>query len=171
MKKFVSLMLALVMIMGLATTAFAATTLTGKTSATGNVWGKYEGEIKEPEVISVDITWGDMEFTYTEDGTNDWNPANHTYKDNGTRKWTATGNTVVVTNHSNVDVTVGFAFTAAEGHDVTGTFDVTSKKLTRGLVDAHDTAPSVTATLTLDGTLANTVKEKAQIGTITVTIE
>lgn len=166
MKKILSLVLALVMLMSLATTAFAV----GTGSHTGVVKGKYAGGTTTPDVVSVDISWGAMEFTYTEGGTNDWNSADHSYTDNGTSGWTASGNTVKVTNHSNVDVDVSFAFAAETGYSVTGTFDVTSDTLAAGVEGKYNEADSVTATLTLAGSLANTVTALTKIGNITVTV-
>ena len=168
MKKIVSLVLALVLVMALATTAFAATETITTGASTAEVKAQYDGEAVKPDVISVDVTWGAMTFTYTEGGNWNWQPGTHTYADGRTYAWTANGNTVEVVNHSNVAVDVEFGFTAAEGYNVTGTFDVTEETLNAGVEGAFDDADSVTATLTLAGTLAKEVSTATTVGNVTV---
>ena len=112
-----------------------------------------------------------MQFTFTESGSKTWNPNNHSYTENTTTGWTASGNTVTVTNHSNVGVTASFGFEALTAYNtVIGSFDVASKALAAGVVDGYDDAESVTAKLTLAGTLAESVTSFTKVGTITVTI-
>lgn len=169
MKKIVSLILALTLVMSLNITAFATTVGTGDQDI--DVKGKYQDNTTAPTIYSVDVTWGAMEFTYTESGAMTWNPADHTYTDSTSAAWVANGNTVTVTNHSNAEVTASFAFKALDAYNtVTGSFDVASETLDAGVVDGYDTADKVVATLTLAGTLAETVTDFTKVGTITVTI-
>lgn len=169
MKKIVSLILALTLVMSLNITAFATTVGTGDQDI--DVKGKYQDNTTAPTIYSVDVTWGAMEFTYTESGAMTWNPADHTYTDSTSAAWVANGNTVTVTNHSNAEVTASFAFKALDAYNtVTGSFDITSEKLDAGVVDGYDAADKVVATLTLAGTLAETVTDFTKVGTITVTI-
>lgn len=169
MKKIVSLILALVMVMSLSTTAFATTITTGDQDI--DVEAKYQDNTTTATVYSVDVSWGAMQFTYTESGAMTWNPADHTYTDSTTAGWTANGNTVTVTNHSNADVTASFAFNALAAYDtVTGSFDIASETLDAGVVGGYDDADKVVATLTLAGALAETVTDFTKVGTITVTI-
>ena len=69
-------------------------------------------------VISVDITWGDLSFTYS-DGT--WNPDTHEYDGEG---WTVDeegGNSIKVENTGNTDVNVTYEYKADET-GITGSF-------------------------------------------------
>lgn len=190
MKKLISLILALVMVMGLATTAFAdevtsPTTLTKeKNSVEIPVTGEYISELKSDEIISVDVEWDAMDFTYaaTQQGT--WNPSTHAYN-NATEDAAWVGNTtsdIKVTNHSNVDVTASFSFAAEAGHStVTGSFktsaeddtaaDSKSIALDAGIENKHDEADNETVTFEIGGTLAQGTAEGTQIGTITVSVE
>ena len=72
----------------------------------------------KPAQISVDITWGELSFTYS-DGT--WNPDTHEYDGEG---WTVDkedGNTVKVENNGNTAVSVSFAYNATVD-GITGSF-------------------------------------------------
>lgn len=69
-------------------------------------------------VISVDITWGDLSFTYS-DGT--WNPDTHEYDGEGWTVYEEDGNTVKVENNGNTAVSVSFTYDAiVDG--ITGSF-------------------------------------------------
>ena len=119
MKKIITLVLALVMIMSMSVTAFAAeseATNDGKSNTSITVTGKYVAS--EPEaVISVDISWGAMEFTYSEGSKGTWSPTNHQYENATEAGWNVTGNTITLTNHSNVPVNATFSFTKADEND------------------------------------------------------
>lgn len=169
MKKLFSLALAVLMIASLSTSALAATN-TGAAPTSIEVKAKYSGGVTTSEKISVDVEWGAMEFTYSVGGTRTWNPANHSYTDGSTASWTASGNTVIVTNHSNVAVTAGFAFTPKAESSVTGRFNVASKTLAAGVVGGYSSADKVISTLTLSGSVPATQTTFAQVGTINVTI-
>lgn len=111
----------------------------------------------EPDVVSVDVTWGAMEFVYTE-GT--WNAKTHSYEGAG---WTDNGTGyVTVSNTGSVDTTAGFKYTT-ERTDISGSFDVT------GAAELKAGA-EITAYLTLSGKPESSLGEKAVIGTATVMI-
>lgn len=201
MKKLISLILALVMVMGLATTAFAeeagSKTLNKDNSYTHDIQvnGEYIQQLKSDEIISVDVEWGAMNFTYaaTQQGT--WQPDSHTYS-NATEKAAWVGDTtsdIKVTNHSNVDVTANFSF-KADISTVTGSFaeatasaaliedddepEKNDKKdqslsvdLKAGEVDGYATADNKTVTFTIGGSLADTYTTNTKLGTITVSVE
>ena len=178
MKKKLALVLTLAMVFSLAPlSAYANDTITrvGGT-ATHDVTATYVAGSSGGAggtVYSVDIVWGDMAFTYTEEA-GVWNPATHETTGAGGGVWKATspdGNKIKVTNHSNAAVTATFSYAAATGYEsISGSFD----KATLNLATAVDTevsnAPSDTAELTLTGALASTVTTSTKIGTITVTL-
>lgn len=125
------------------------------------------------KVYNVDITWGDMAFTYTAEA-GIWDPANHTYTDAKGGAWAVDkegGNTITVTNHSNTDVTAVFSYAPASGfEDISGTFDNASLGLKSAVGTEVANAPTGTAALTLTGPLDSNTTPNATVGTITVTL-
>ena len=87
------------------------------------VTGIYSDGTKYDIVYSVDISWGNMEFTYSNTPKKTWNPATHTYdaveENDGwscapATETTLAGNQIKITNHSNADVNCTANFTPVE---------------------------------------------------------
>lgn len=170
MKKVLSIALFAMLVLSFGTmTAFAETVGTGSKDI--DVKGKYADDVTTPTVYSIDLTWGAMEFTYNAAGTKDWNPTDHSYDVDVNTSWTASGNVITVTNHSNTVVTAAFAYGKATGFDsVDGSFSSASLPLATAENTAIGSAPTGSTTLTLSGTLANSVTDFTKVGTITVTL-
>lgn len=182
MKKFFAITIAIVMMIAMVATAFAAegssTKQDGETQDIA-VNAKYNGSgTTEAPVISVNVAWDAMEFTYNVGGSKVWHADDHSYTTTTKSKWSATGNTVTVTNHSNIDVKVKTEYNPEETYKgITGTFAYSKTAdangfitLTRGQVGKKDAADNVVATLTLSGNLSSSVSTSTKVGTITVTI-
>ena len=134
-------------------------------------YGNYQYISIIPSVISVDITWGNMDFTYTEGS---WNPISHDYNV-GTWKPTD-GNidsTKITVNNANSNVPIyaeiGYASSSSNydgivGKIVDGTKNVINNK-NRILV-----GDSLAAYLDLDNKLPSTTAANTPIGQVTVTI-
>ena len=171
MKKLFALALALVLTFALAVTCFAATANTS-TPATNAVKATYKaGTSSDTTVYSVDVTFGDMNFTYTDKSTGTWDPATHSYPDTVAAKWDKTTAEITVKNHSNaaVAVTVSYAKDAGYTGEVTGNITNGSFDLATAVNTAVENAPSATATLTISGTPVDGV-DNTTIGTVTVSI-
>ncbi len=174
MKKQISLLLSLALVLSLSVTAFAAD---GSGSVGRNdsqdipVTAKNTGSSTDTPVYSVDISWEDMTFTYSATTTRTWNPDTHTYTSSGTRSWNKTTAAVTVVNHSNVDVDVSIEYAGVADTGVTGAMDITSDTLAAGKENKYSEADSGVYTLTISGAPNASVSESGiQIGTITVTI-
>ena len=177
MKKKTALVLTLAMVFSLAPlSAYAETITTGGGTASHDVKATYRADSSGGAggpVYSVDITWGDMAFTYTAEA-GIWDPATHktTGAEGGVWKVDKEGgNTITVTNHSNTDVTAAFSYAAASGFEgISGSFDKESLALKTAVGTEVANAPSGTAALTLDGALGSDTTANTTIGTITVTL-
>lgn len=172
MKKIVTILFALVLILTMSTNAFAATIESNSGSQDIDVHAKYVDGVSVPTRYSVDVTWGAMEFTYTVSGTKVWDPETHTYTTSTQPTWTASGNTITVANHSNTDITASFAFSALTAYNtVTGSFSSTSLMLPTAEGKAvNDAVLTGETSLTLGGTLASDITVFTNVGTVIVTI-
>ena len=115
--------------------------------STGNGKGKYNIEIVgtytpgavADEIISADIAWDAMDFTYTGASKGTWNPATHAYDGQTEGGWSNNTPAITVTNHSNVAVNATLGFTA-NVTGVVGTF-----------IDADKTLGTITVTIAKAG--------------------
>lgn len=167
MKRIITLLMALAMVMSLSVTAFASDLGESK-----DVTAKYEQNESEQPIYNVDLNWGDLTFTYTETTTKVWNPDTHTYDTTTTGSWDKTESSITVTNHSNVSVDVSMSVTPVGGTGVNVTLIGGSSTLAAGEVDNVDGAASVTGTVKISGKPNSTVTEAGiKVASITVTIE
>lgn len=168
MKKAITLMLAVLMILSMATIAMAAAP---GDSEDIDVTAKYNSSISTVTVYSVDIVWEDMTFTYNEETEKVWNAADHSYTSTTTGDWDKTTATITVTNHSNAAVTANVAYTPVTNTGVTGTLNTTEKTLAAGAEGKPDEADALVATLTISGKPnENVTNAGVKIGSITVTL-
>ena len=165
MKKIFAILLTVAMLATMSVTAFAAVTDGGTGDYEIDISANYQPGAASDEVISVDIAWGEMEFTYHGAAEGQWNPSTHDWDGGAEARWEATGNTISVTNHSNAAIKATFAYNAAVT-TVTGSFSHNTLELPTAVGTTKDAAPSSVTTLTLGGTLA----ESGKVGTVTVTI-
>lgn len=180
MKKLVSLILAVLMIAALSTTAFAAegsTTVTRQGYLTNgiDVYGTYESA-ENAKTVSVEISWGAMSFTYTPEDDKVWNPQTHQYdiEYDGEKGWSAYGNTITFTNHSNHAINVDLSFVAEANTNITGGFGkypASSSEYTVDLASAVGTevnnAPTNATTFTVTG---GSISANGKLGTIRVNL-
>ncbi len=147
----------------------------GELGGSADVKADYQAGTPEKAVYNVDITWGSLEFTYTDSSKGTWNPTTHKYDGAEGAEWTwETGaNEITVTNHSNTAVTATATYTPKSGYEsVSLIFDKGTVNLgtaDNGAVGGAGTPTSDTITVTPSGTLKES-KTRAVIGTITITI-
>lgn len=133
---------------------------------------KYVDSTTCGDVISVDLSWGAMEFTYTESGSKLWNPSTHEYVTSTLHEWVGKGNRITVTNNSNVQINAAFSYAKANGFNtVTGTFskNLLSFSSAEGK-SVGDPVLTDTVTFDLSGSLDKNVTDYTRVGTITVTL-
>lgn len=127
-----------------------------------------------PEFITVNITWGALEYTYTDGNEGTWNPKTHSFENATEAGWAPNaegGDKIIVTSESNVAVKVDFDYTNAGGVTVKGTFTDGTSPITEPVpVNPGDTTPQrVVAYLKLQGKPDENI-DKTNLGTVTITI-
>lgn len=184
MKKIIALALTLVMVFAMSIPAAAETLSADGSTTQTDIYASYVSSGENIEVISVDVEFGAMEFTYVNSTTGTWDPTSHTYPTTGaTVGWNAVGNTVTVTNHSNTEINVKVV---AEVNDslpteLTATTDMTLVPDGNGFVKLNTAegttlaeAPAETWTVNLNYTgsdITTAITETSTaIGSVTVTI-
>ncbi|MBR2987868.1 MAG: hypothetical protein IKC63_07590 [Clostridia bacterium] len=177
MKKiFVILTLTAILLISSAIPAFAADISTNNGNAQVTVNGTYVTGTTAAEVISVDVAWGSMSFTYQDTDEGKWNDKTHKYDDVVDAYWTcaADANKITVTNHSNTPVEATLTFTKAEGTNIEGAFTETVGTANDGVMalatavgTTYENAPSVTAYFNVT---AGKITANGTLGTVTLTI-
>lgn len=177
MKKIIALLTALALAMCLSVPAFAVsddvdttmdtiTEIENDNTADHYVYANYVSE--SVDVYSVDIIWGDMIFTYTEDYAGTWNPETHELDDVKDAYWSADNdNSITVINHSNKAVDVKFAFEATEGTDIVGELTEDTVSLDSAVGTEVAEAPSETIYFNV---VSGAIDSYQVIGEITATL-
>ena len=163
MKKLFTAISAVALAASMSVTALAAnsTTNNGTTGSDITVTGRYQASAESGDVISVDITWDDMTFEYTE-GEKVWNPATHKY-DRMPGTWGKTPKYIRTTNNSNVDLKIKVS-AKGEG-DITFNFGDTIYSAPSA--DGLDTPYTTSDGLVVE---SGSITESGKIGTVTVGI-
>lgn len=142
-----------------------------------NVYGKYVANTDRP-VYSINISWGNMEFTYTEGSKGTWNPTTHNYDNPIPSGWTCSegGNIIKVVNHSNTDIDIKLSFNSDTNLNfaISGTFDYSDFTLETAEGTLVNEAPSKESEFTLVGSptedFNSESSENTQLGTIKIEI-
>ena len=198
MKKFVSALIAAAMVATMSVATLAATPSTPITSpSTGNGEGNYgigvtgnytPGSTGNAAVISADIAWDEMTFTYKDYTAGSWNPSTHTYSDTHYGGWISEAKAITITNHSNIQIVASASFESAADHNAVGGFfrdaymtaaggefeetealDTVSVILMGALGTTYDTAPTEKIHFTVK-TSTRRPTSAVSLGTITVLI-
>lgn len=172
MKKTISIIMALALAAILSTAAFAAEADDGNIKKNIRVKAKYVEDIKASKTIQADVVWGEMEFTYSVNGTKTWNAKTHEYNIDTKCEWSAKGNDISVTNHSNAAIDVDFTYQPLDEYSVVkGEFtydEVTIPTAENKAVD--DEILTISTDLTLSGGLSSDVTDLTKVGNVAVTI-
>lgn len=172
MKKTISITMAFALVATLSTAAFAAVADDADIKKDIGVNAKYVEDIKTSKTISADVVWGEMEFTYSVNGTKTWNAKTHEYDIDAKCEWSAKGNDISVTNHSNTDIDVDFTYEPLDKYSfVKGEFtydEVTIPTAENKAVD--DEILTISTDLTLSGGLSSDVTDLTKVGNVAVTI-
>lgn len=173
MKKFLSILMALTMVGAVSVSASAETVTENGGESTANVKGTYVAAKTTPTVYSVDVAWGSMEFTYTDEYIGDWDPSTHKYIHSIPASWSCdTGaNKVTVTNHSNTAVTATLSYSQKPEYTaISGDFSKTQLDIPSAVNTEVTAAPNASSLLSLSGDLSKGTSN-ITVGTVTVSIK
>lgn len=146
----------------------------GQNTATINISGSVGQNSSPTEVVSVDIVWEAMSFTYTPPADATWDPNTHTYTGGTTDgEWSSSANSITITNHSNVAIQAALSFQSVESLSIEGEFknsaNETIDAINLGSAD-NGTATAPTETVSFHITSGAISSDTPTLGTVTVTI-
>ena len=169
MKKLLAFALTLALALCMAVPAFAADISADNGTANVTVNGAYNAGSSAAEVISVDVSWGSMSFTYNDTVEGTWNDETHKFDGAVAAHWTceADANKITVTNHSNTAVEAQLTFTKAANTNIVGSFDKSTLNLETAVGTTYDKAPSAVAYFTVT---SGSITADGELGTITLKI-
>lgn len=166
MKRLLVVLLSATMVMGLSITAFAAD------PTTGDVVVEVEKTDDITHVYQETITWGNLDFKYTFDSTNDvWDPSTHTYSNKSTTAtgWDHTSADIQIDNHANAKVDYAFAASATTTKGVSVAIDNSSFELASAVDTEVSAPPTNKATVKISGTPSTETEFTHSTITITIT--
>lgn len=174
MKKLISLTLILMLILSMRATVLAANVETNNGTASQNVSAVYSAGDAGSAVISVEIEWKDMSFTYKGASQPEWDVSSHSYSGTAVEAgWEQSNATITLTNHSNVIIQTDISYGAA------ASFPDTSMSFTAGSPyigsaytanEGEGTPCSVTIHAIPGGTIPESTTQRSTIGSITVKV-
>lgn len=180
MKKISSFVLTLALLMTMSTTIFASSITDTETGNNQDVLASYESSPENKTVISVDIAWNKISFTYNGASGPEWDATKHQYVDKAKEPgWTASEATITITNHSNSIVQATISYNAEDAYSDIGMIftdeaPYIGSAYTEDQVDEEGnkqgTPCSVTVKVIPDGALSAETVDNTRIGVITVKV-
>lgn len=181
MKKFISMILVLALVMTVSATVTATEATEPNSGNSQEIWAIYEEGAKDSSIISVDISWQKMSFTYKGESEPVWNANLHQYEGEATEAgWAPSEATITITNNSNTILKGSFKYEYIEQFkDISMAFTDMAPYIgsadTNESTDAEGnpkgTPCAVSVKVIPTGVLEKENVESVKIGTITVAIE
>lgn len=176
-KRIITLLLALLMAIALPAAAADGT----EDDATHEVWASYRAGTADRAVISIDISWEQMSFTYADTSAPAWNPETHRYEGETTEGgWLPGAGIITVRNNSNAILRASIEYMQEDAY---GGVDMrfTDKApyigsahtgdRTDGEGNACGTPCQIAVRMIPVGILPDGTGESVKIGTVSVTVD
>ena len=175
MKKIISAIMILTLLMALGTTAFASSITDTETGSSQEVLASYEEGIKDKTIISVDISWNQMSFTYKGASEPVWDALEHQYVGEPEEAhWELSDATITVTNHSNTVLQAIINYAEEDSfQDVSMLFSDAAPYIGSAYTSQTEagTPCSVTVHAIPMGELSAETQDNTKIGTVTLRVQ
>ena len=163
MKQFFAAALVVLILCGTVLPVLAVTVETDGSAATEiPVNGVFREQVDTQTIISVDITWDSMDFTYSSAVKQTWDPNQHIYTSSTTGGWSGEARKITLTNHSNAAVSAALSFTPSIT-GVNGTFEKTQLYLDSAVDTSVNNAPFETTAFSIT---SGEITGNSMLGTI-----
>lgn len=171
MKRMIPLMLVVAMLLSMGLSAAATqTTEVGSTNVTAN----YEAGEEGGQIISVEIAWEGMEFTYNGASNPVWDPKEHKYSEESAAGWAESNASIAITNHSNVILQAEIAYSSMDGFDDMYLVFASENPYIGSAATGEDTNAGTECMVTIQaipmGELASDTGTGTEVGQIKVTV-
>ncbi len=177
MKKIITLIMILVLMVTVRTAAFA----TASDPVTQEVWASYKESTTDRPVISIDISWDQMSFTYADTSAPAWNPEKHRYEGETTEGgWLPGTGTITIRNNSNAILQATVSYTQEADYSTvdmcfTDKAPYIGSAYTDDRTDGEGNVCGTPCQITVKaipiGTLSCETNDPAKIGTVSVTVD
>ena len=180
MKKSIALILILTLMVAMSATVSATEPTENISGNSQEVLASYEEGTQDKTIISVDISWEQMSFTYKGESVPTWNAEEHRYEGEAAEAGWAPGEGIItIRNNSNAVLQAQIKYTAESAYgDVQMSFTENAPYIgsayTDDNVDAEGevcgTPCQVTVKAIPTGTLPKETVDNTRIGAITITL-
>lgn len=174
MKKIVFAITVLVMLAVVSITAFAADITDADGSSGHEILASYEQGAQDRTVISVDISWEGMCFTYKGASESVWDPQEHRYAGEAAQAgWIRSDAAITITNHSNIIIQADIGYEPEAAYsDIRMLLTDPAPYVGSAYTSQTEagTPCAVTISVIPDGELSADTADQTRIGTITVKV-
>lgn len=174
MKKIISTILALVLLSAMSATVFASSITDTDTGNSQEVLASFEEGNQTKTIISVDISWNQMSFTYKGASEPVWDAQAHQYVGEATEAgWAASDATITITNHSNTILQALISYTSETAYSgISMHFTDAAPYIGSAYTSEEEagTPCAVTVKAIPDGALSSDTVDNTKIGVITVKV-
>ena len=181
MKRSIAFLLSLLLVASMSGTAYATEATEAVSGNSKEVLASYEKGIQDRTVISVDISWEQMTFTYKGASEPTWNAEEHRYEGEAVEAGWAPGNGIIrISNNSNTVLKAQIGYKQETAYDkVFMSFTDEAPYIGSAYTDdAQDEegntvgTPCVVAIKAIPtGTLDEDTQDNSKIGTITIKVD
>lgn len=169
MRKIIPLMLAVALILSMNAHSVVLAT-EGDVYDSASVKAGFVPAEEGGQVISVDIKWSGMEFTYNEGSEPIWDAEKHQYSDKIDAAWSESNAYISITNHSNVILQSRFKYVQNDGFEAMNLKFADGEPYIGSAYTGEETgeACSVVIRVIPTGTLPNNTAAGTDVGEIEV---